>query len=81
MKTSLKFLALFFAASLPATFAAEIAGLPLPVGFNPMNAFAGFVIALALLTAFSDYSRSPRARSSAVTVKRGTEKAAHPLAA
>ena len=81
MKTFLKFLALFSAAGVPATFATEVAGLSLPPAFSPLHVFALFVGSLVLLTAFSEYSRSARARATIVHVVNDSEKSAHPLAA
>lgn len=79
MKTSLKFLALFFAAALPSTFAAELAGADLPAAFDSLHVFSAFVATLVLLTLFSDYSATPRLSRSAATAT--LAKAEHPLAA
>jgi hypothetical protein len=79
MKTSLKFLSLFLAASLPGALAAEFAGVALPAGFDATSAFAAFVVSLIILTAHGDYSR--RARMLTTTVAVRTDKAVHALAA
>jgi heme A synthase len=88
MKTSLKFLALLFAASVPAAIAAELAGVPLPVTFSLAHAFSAFVITLAALTAVADYARRPKPlvpaaarRPAPATLDRAPSLAHHPLAA
>lgn len=82
MKTSLKFLSLFFAACLPGALAVELAGVQLPAGLDSMGAFAAFVMSLITLMAWGDYSRRlPRASTVAVAVPVAEPKAAHPLAA
>jgi hypothetical protein len=82
MKTSLKFLSLFFAASLPGALAVELAGVQLPAGLDSMGAFAAFVMSLVTLMAWGDYSRRmPCTSAVTVTVAVAEPKAVHPLAA
>ena len=79
MKTSLKFLSLFLAASLPAVLAAEFVGVSLPAGFDANSAFVAFVVSLVILTAHGDYSRKARPLTCPVAVT--SDKAVHALAA
>ncbi len=86
MKTSLKFLALFFSAALPGAVAAELAGVNLPdsLGIGPV--FGAFVMTLVVLTLFSDYadaagSGERLARRTGTVATPAAEKSAHPLAA
>jgi hypothetical protein len=82
MKTSLKFVPLFLAVSLPSALAAEFAGMQLPTGLDPLTAFAAFVASVVVMLAWSDYSRAGRVTIPAtVAAHRSPEKAAHPLAA
>ena len=83
MKTSLKFLALCFAASLPISLAAQFAGISLPASVGPTTLFAGFASTLVLLTACSDYSRTHRnvTRAALTACPTDSRKAEHPLAA
>jgi hypothetical protein len=79
MKTQLKYLALFAAVSLPAAFAAELAGVSLPVPLDSTNLFVGFVSVFVSLTAFHDYGRATRTDATPAAAPVG--KAEHPLAA
>ena len=82
MKTSLKVLALFTAASVPSAFAMELTGVDLPASFAPLAAFSAFVVSWVTLVAFTDYARPrPRLVESAVTQRAPFAKAPHPLAA
>ena len=55
MNTILKTLSLILAAAIPVAFSAESNGFDLPVAFNTGHLFGAFVVALTLLTLFSDY--------------------------
>jgi hypothetical protein len=82
MKTSLKFVPLFLAVSLPSAFAVELAGVSLPTGLDSFTAFAAFVASLVIMVAWSDYSQPRRQTiSAAVATSPSAQKAAHPLAA
>jgi hypothetical protein len=88
MKTFLKSLSLFLAASVPSALAVEFVGIDLPAGLDATAAFGAFVVTLVAMIAFTDYTRA-RAPLTVATVP-GTaasshagaiEKATHPLAA
>ena len=79
MKTTLKVLALFLAAALPSSFAAELAGAHLPAALDAGNVFLAFVSTLVVLTMLSEYSPAPRLTRTAVAA--ALPQAEHPLAA
>lgn len=78
MKTTLKLLALFFAAALTTTFAADLAGAHLPAALDPLSVFCAFVGSTAVLTVFSDYHRTRTVGAAALIA---AEKSPHALAA
>lgn len=82
MKTSLKVLALFTAASVPSAFALELAGVHLLPAFDPVAALSAFAVSWVTLVAFTDYAR-PRGRLSENPARphAPVTKATHPLAA
>lgn len=57
MKNSLKLVSLIFAVGVPATVAAELAGLVVPAPIDTLHVFAAYVAAVALLTLANDYAR------------------------
>jgi hypothetical protein len=65
MKTSLKYLAFFFAVALPGTFAAELAGVSLPASLDPLHALSAFVVVLSVLMLFADYGMRDHAAATA----------------
>lgn len=81
MKTILKLTSLFAAACIPSAFAAELAGLNLPAGLDPLSAFAAFVLSTVALSFATDYSRRPRLALASPAVAPVAPKAAHALAA
>lgn len=88
MKNTLLAFAFSASAILPASATAEIAGLHLPTGLNPLNALSAFVASLLLLTALADYTRTvdslQRSRRNPATPTPkplDSGKSVHPLAA
>jgi hypothetical protein len=55
MKTFLKFLSVFFAASVPSALAAESVGAHL--GFDALDALTAFAVTLIAMIVLADYSR------------------------
>jgi hypothetical protein len=83
MKTILKLISLFFAAGVPAAFAAELAGVSLPPVIDALHIFSGFAAAMALMVVFADYQRASPGRYAAASRRsvRASAKAVYPLAA
>ena len=82
MKTSLKLIALFFAAALPVALAAETAGFDLPAALDPASLIGAFAATLLVLTVLSDYTRTAQRRHYLAAVARATPpQSSYPLAA
>ena len=84
MKTKLALLAATFATALPASLAADSAGVALPPVLDSLHLLGAFAASLVLLTVFADYGRG-RARFAGstrhVAPAAPRAKAAHALAA
>ena len=82
MKHSLRFLAVFVAASVPAAFAAELAGVALPTTVDPLHMFAAFVMTMVGCTVWADYARKAKSLTAVCSASSAARvKVAHPLAA